>query len=63
MAIALTAAAVIAVNLALAYLIVRAAGFQIVGPPAPAALVLLAFGLLIAAAAVVQWRRYLRHDI
>jgi uncharacterized membrane protein YidH (DUF202 family) len=59
-AIALTALALALVNLALAYLIVRLAGFSVVGPPMPVAVVVLAVGLLAAAGAVAEWRRYLR---
>ena len=59
-AIALTSVALALVNLALAYLIVRAAGFSVVGPPLPVALAILALGVLAALAAAAQWRKYLR---
>jgi hypothetical protein len=59
-AIALTALALALVNLALAYLIVRLAGFSVVGPPLPVALAVLAVGVLAAAGAVAEWRRYLK---
>jgi hypothetical protein len=58
-AIALTTVALALVNLALAYLIVRAAGFSVLGPPIPVALGVLALGLVAAVAAVAQWRTYL----
>jgi hypothetical protein len=61
-AIALTAVALAAINFALADLIVRAAGFQILGPPIPLALAILLVGVLAAAAAVAQWRHYLRRN-
>ena len=48
------------VNLAVAYLIVRAAGFSVLGPPVQFAIGLLALGLVVGAAAVAQWRQYLR---
>jgi hypothetical protein len=60
MPIALTALALALVNLALAYLIVRLAGFSVLGPPLPVALGLLALGVVAAAGAVAQWRAYLR---
>jgi hypothetical protein len=59
-AIALTALALALVNLALAYLIVRLAGFSVLGPPLPIALIVLALGLVAAVAAVAEWRKYLR---
>jgi hypothetical protein len=59
-AVALTAAALALVNIALAYLIVRVAGFSVVGPPLPVALAVLAIGVLAAAGAVAEWRKYLR---
>jgi biopolymer transport protein ExbB/TolQ len=48
------------VNLALAYLIVRLAGFSVVGPPLSIALLILAVGVLAAIGAVAQWRKYLK---
>ena len=59
-AIALTALALALTNVALAYLIVRAAGFTVLGPPVPLAVVVLAAGVLAAAGAVAEWRKYLR---
>jgi hypothetical protein len=58
-AIALTSLALALVNLALAYLIVRLAGFSGLGPPLPVALVVLVLGLAAGAGAVLQWRSYL----
>jgi hypothetical protein len=58
-AIVLTALALTLVNLALAYLIVRAAGFSVFGPPVAVAVLVLAVGVLAAAGAVAQWRKYL----
>jgi hypothetical protein len=59
-AIALTALALALINAALAYLIVRVAGFTVLGPPVPVAVAVLAAGVLVAAGAVAEWRKYLR---
>ena len=59
-AVAFTAVALTLVNLALAYLIVRVAGFAVLGPPLPVAVAVLALGVLVAAGAAAEWRRYLR---
>jgi hypothetical protein len=57
-AIALTALALALLNVAVASLIARLAGADVLGGPL-VALVVLAAGVLAAAGAVVAWRRYL----
>ncbi len=56
--VALTIAALTSLNLAVAYLIARAAGLRGIEFPDPLIWLLLAVGLAAAVAAILGWRRY-----